>query len=261
MINMSKGFNRLVKIMERLRGPKGCPWDKEQTRKSLKPFLIEEAYEVLESLDEEDPKKIKEELGDLLFQILFHAQIAKEKGEFDINEVINASIKKMVERHPHVFAKGSVKDAREVLINWEEMKRKEKKGGSILEGVPSQLPALLRAHRLQDRAARVGFDWKHVDQVFEKVEEEMAEFKEAFKEKKRKRMEEELGDLLFALVNIARFLEMNPEDALRKTISRFISRFRYIEESIMKQGRSMKGVSIDEMERLWQEAKKKEKGI
>lgn len=258
---MSKGFNRLVKIMERLRGPKGCPWDKEQTRKSLKPFLIEEAYEVLESLDEEDPKKIKEELGDLLFQILFHAQIAKERGEFDISEVIDASIKKMVERHPHVFAKGSVKDAREVLIDWEEMKRKEKKGGSILEGVPSQLPALLRAHRLQDRAARVGFDWEHVDQVFEKVEEEMAEFKEAFKEKKKKRMEEELGDLLFALVNIARFLEMNPEDALRKTISRFISRFRYIEESIIKQGRSMKGVSIDEMERLWQEAKKKEKGI
>lgn len=258
---MSKGFNRLVKIMERLRGPKGCPWDKEQTRESLKPFLIEEAYEVLESLDEEDPKKIKEELGDLLFQILFHAQIAKEKGEFDISEVINASIKKMVERHPHVFAKGSVKDAREVLIDWEEMKRKEKKGGSILEGVPSQLPALLRAHRLQDRAARVGFDWEHVDQVFEKVEEEMAEFKEAFKEKKKKRMEEELGDLLFALVNIARFLEMNPEDALRKTISRFISRFRYIEESIIKQGRSMKGVSIDEMERLWQEAKKKEQGI
>ncbi len=258
---MSKGFNRLVKIMERLRGLKGCPWDKEQTRESLKPFLIEEAYEVLESLDEEDPKKIKEELGDLLFQILFHAQIAKEKEEFDIGEVIDASIKKMVERHPHVFAKGSVKDAREVLIDWEEMKRKEKKGGSILEGVPSQLPALLRAHRLQDRAARVGFDWEHVDQVFEKVEEEMAEFKEAFKEKKKKRMEEELGDLLFALVNIARFLEMNPEDALRKTISRFISRFRYIEESIIKQGRSMKGVSIDEMERLWQEAKKKEKGI
>ncbi len=257
-LNMSKGFNKLVKIMERLRGPKGCPWDKEQTRESLKPFLIEEAYEVLESLDEEDPKKIREELGDLLFQILFHTQIAKERGEFDIDEVISDSIKKMIERHPHVFAKDSVKNTQEVLINWEEMKRKEKKGGSILEGVPSRLPALLRAHRLQDRAARVGFDWEHVDQVFEKVEEEMAEFKEAFKEKKRKRMEEELGDLLFALVNIARFLEMNPEDALRKAISRFISRFGYIEESIIKQGRSMKGVAMDEMERLWQEAKKKE---
>jgi tetrapyrrole methylase family protein/MazG family protein len=262
-------FEDIVKIMERLRGADGCPWDKEQNRKSLKPYLIEESYEVLEAIDEGKPEKIKEELGDLLFQILFHAQISKDMGEFDINDVIEKIHEKMIRRHPHVFksplkegAEGVV-DAKDALAQWEDIKKKEKgyEGRkSVLDGVPKELPSLLMAHRLQDKAARVGFDWEHIDQVFAKVEEEMDEFRKAFSDKNSEEMENELGDLLFALVNIARFIEVNPEDALRKTISRFIKRFHYIEEEIARQGRELKNVSLEEMDKLWDEAKKKENG-
>lgn len=258
---MSKNFDRLVEIMDRLRGEDGCPWDRKQTRESLKPFLIEEAYEVLETIDEKDAKKLKEELGDLLYQILFHARISKENGEFDIEDVLSASIEKMVRRHPHVFGDVKAANAEEVLKQWEAIKKSEKgeERRSILEGVPSHLPALLRAHQLQARAARVGFDWEHADQVFSKVKEEMMEFEEVFRAKDHKRMEDELGDLLFALVNIGRFIEVNPEDALRKSISKFISRFRYIEEELAKQGREWGDVSLGDMEILWQEAKVLEK--
>lgn len=265
---MPDSFTNLVKIMERLRGDNGCPWDKEQTPESLKPFLIEEAYEVLEALDEKDSAKLKEELGDLLYQILFHAQIAKEKGEFDINDILDTSIEKMTRRHPHVFGDKKAKDSKEVLVHWEETKKKERekekgnrKRRSILESVPKELPALLRAHQLQSRAARVGFDWKRIDQVFNKVEEEITEFKEAYRhvnaegKKERERMEDELGDIFFSLVNVARFLEVNPEDALRSAIRRFTSRFSYIEEAALAEGRSISSLSIDEMERLWQAAK------
>lgn len=258
---MPERFAKLVKIMERLRGDNGCPWDKEQTPETLKPFLIEEAYEVLEALDEKDSRKLKEELGDLLYQILFHAQMAKEKGEFDINDILEASIEKMTRRHPHVFGDKKAKDSKEVLVHWEETKKKEmanKHRRSILEGVPKELPALLRAHQLQSRAARVGFDWKRIDQVFEKVEEEISEFKEAYRKKERERMEDELGDIFFSLVNIARFLDVNPEDALRSAIRRFTSRFSYIEEAVAGEGRSISSLTIDEMERLWQRAKKME---
>lgn len=260
-------FEDLVKIMERLRGDDGCPWDKEQNRKSLKPYLIEESYEVLEAIDEGKPEKIKEELGDLLFQILFHAQISKDMGEFDINNVIEKIHEKMIRRHPHVFKsplrKGAegVVGARDALAQWEDIKSKEKgyEGRkSVLDGVPKELPSLLMAHRLQDKAARVGFDWEHIDQVFAKVEEEMDEFRKAFSDKNTDEMENELGDLLFALVNIARFIEVNPEDALRKTISRFIKRFHYIEEEIARQGRELKNVSLEEMDKIWDEAKEKE---
>ncbi len=258
---MSKNFDRLVEIMGRLRGEDGCPWDRKQTRESLKPYLIEEAYEVLEAIDEKDAKKLREELGDLLYQILFHAQISKEGGEFDIEDILTTSSEKMVRRHPHVFGDVKAENAEEVLRQWEAIKKTEKgeERKSIMEGVPAHLPALLRAHQLQARAARVGFDWEHVDQVFSKVKEEMTEFEEAFRSKDRQEMESELGDLLFALVNIGRFIEVNPEDALRKSISRFISRFRYIEEEIAKQGWEWGEVSLEEMEMLWQEAKRLEK--
>lgn len=253
---MPDRFAKLVKIMERLRGDDGCPWDKEQTPESLKPFLIEEAYEVIEALDEKDSAKLKEELGDLLYQILFHAQIAKEKGEFDINGILDASIEKMTRRHPHVFGDKKARDSKEVLVHWEETKKKEKRNRkSVLEGVPKELPALLRAHQLQSRAARVGFDWKKIDQVFDKVEEEISEFKEAYRNKERERMEDELGDIFFSLVNVARFLEVNPEDALRSAIGRFITRFSYIEEVAAAEGRSLSSLTIDEMERLWNKAK------
>lgn len=258
---MSRNFDRLVEIMERLRGEQGCPWDRKQTKDSLKPYLIEEAYEVLEALEEKDPLKLKEELGDLLYQILFHAQISKEEGEFDIEDILTAGSEKMVRRHPHVFGDKKAEDADEVLRQWEAIKKIEKgeERKSILEGVPPHLPALLRAHQLQARAARVGFDWEHADQVFSKVIEEMKEFEEAFRAKDRRGMEDELGDLLFALVNIGRFIEVNPEDALRKSISRFISRFRHIEEEIARQGKEWADVSLEEMEMLWQEAKGIEK--
>lgn len=255
-------FDRLIDIMDRLRGNEGCPWDLEQTRESLKPFLIEETYEVLEALDEDNPEKIKEELGDLLYQIIFHARIASEKGEFNIYDVIAKIHDKMIRRHPHVFAEEKAENSEKVLKRWEEIKRSEENNigrKSVLDGVPNELPSLLRAHRLQERASRVGFDWEHIDQVFEKVEEEMEEFKIAFSQKKIMEMENELGDLLFALVNIARFIEVNPEDALRKTISRFIKRFRYIEDEISKEGRDIKEVSLEEMDSIWEKAKEIER--
>jgi len=246
--------------MARLRGPAGCPWDREQTPESLKPFLVEECYEVIEALDEGSPDKVKEELGDLLFQIIFHARIAEEQGTFTIQDVISAIVDKMTRRHPHVFGEEKVSTSGEVLANWEEIKKKEKahqERTSILDGVPQGMPALLRAHGIQKRAARVGFDWNELDEALPKLDEEIAEFKESLKTKDATAIEDELGDIFFMLVNISRFLEINPEDALRKTISKFIHRFRYIEENAAEAGRSLKEMTLDEMEKLWQEAKKK----
>jgi tetrapyrrole methylase family protein/MazG family protein len=252
-------FQGLLKIMERLRDEKGCPWDKEQTRESLKPFILEEAYELVEAIDKGDPETIKEELGDLLFQIVFQCQIAKEKKEFGIFDVIAKIGKKMIARHPHVFGKADYKTTDEVLSHWEEQKRREGKLRiSILEGVPETLPSLLRAHRLQDRAARVGFDWPKIEDVFKKLNEEIMEFKKALEEKRRNKIEDELGDLLFMLVNVSRFIGINPEDALRKTIAKFISRFRYIEMSAADQGRKLSHMTLEEMDKLWEEAKRSE---
>jgi tetrapyrrole methylase family protein/MazG family protein len=254
-------FQKLLDIMSSLRSENGCPWDKEQTRESLKPFLIEETYEVLEALDEGDPQKIKEELGDLLFQIVFHCQLAKERGEFDMNDVIKNISDKMIARHPHVFAKDSIKQkietSEEVLRQWEERKREEGKlRESILEGIPKELPSLLRAQRLQARAAKVGFDWKRVEDVMEKLDEELKEFRAALKSKSQKEIEDELGDVFFVLVNISRFVGVNPDDALRKTISKFISRFRYIEMKAADAGKSLSDMTLEEMDALWDEAKK-----
>jgi tetrapyrrole methylase family protein/MazG family protein len=257
---MGNNFQALVDLMAKLRGPDGCPWDRKQTTESLKPFLIEECYEVMDALDEGDPDKTKEELGDLLFQIMFHARIAEEQGRFTIEDVIAANIEKMVRRHPHVFGDAQLSTDREVLANWEEIKKKEKgyeERKSVLEGVPRHLPSLLRAHSLQERAARVGFDWNHIDAALPKLDEEMAEFKASLKQKDAVGIEEELGDIFFMLVNISRFLGVNPEEALRKTISKFIHRFRYIEEHAADAGRSLNDMTLDEMEQLWQESKGK----
>lgn len=252
-------FERLVGIMARLRGEGGCPWDREQTRESLRPFVLEEAYEVLEALDEENVEKLKEELGDLLLQVVFHAQVASERGEFTIAEVLTIIADKLVRRHPHVFGEATASTAKEVLHNWERLKRNERreKAGkaSALEGVPKELPALLRAHRLQDKTSRVGFDWKETGEVFTKVEEELAELKAAARTANPQRIEEELGDLLFALVNLSRFLQVNPEDALRKAIARFIARFHYMEEAMAERGKDLAEASLEEMDALWEEAK------
>lgn len=255
-------FAGLTQIMERLRGEKGCPWDREQTHESLKPFLIEEAYEVLEAMEANDGEKFQEELGDLLFQIIFHAQISAEQGAFTMEQLLEKISQKMIRRHPHVFSNAAVADAQEVLFNWEEIKRKEKggnKAGSALDGIPRELPALLHAHRLQDRASRLGFDWPDAEGAYGKVEEEMTELKSALEKGDRRQMEEELGDLLFSLVNIARFIEVNPEEALRRAIARFIQRFHHIEEGFKEQGREIQKGDMEEMERLWQEAKERER--
>jgi tetrapyrrole methylase family protein/MazG family protein len=251
-------FQELLKIMEALRSEKGCPWDKEQTRESLKPFIVEEAYELIEAIDESDPEKIKEELGDLLFQIVFQCQIAKENNEFKVSDVIEKISKKMIARHPHVFGKADYKTADEVLLHWEEQKKLEgKMRESILEGIPKTLPSLLRAHRLQKRAAGVGFDWEKVEDVLKKLDEELKEFKEALKTKKQDEIEDELGDIFFMLVNISRFIGVNPEDALRKTISKFIHRFRYIEMNAAEQGKKLSDMTLNEMDSLWDESKGK----
>ena len=242
--------------MEALRSEKGCPWDKEQTRESLKPFIVEEAYELIEAIDESDPEKIKEELGDLLFQIVFQCQIAKENNEFKISDVIEKISKKMIARHPHVFGGADYKTTDEVIKHWEEQKKLEGKlRESILEGVPKTLPSLLRAHRLQKRAAGVGFDWEKIGDVLRKLDEELKEFKGALETKRQDEIEDELGDIFFMLVNVSRFIGVNPEDALRKTISKFIRRFRYIEMNAAEQGKRLSDMTLPEMDRLWDEAK------
>lgn len=253
-------IEKLESLMARLRAPGGCPWDREQTMESLVPFIIEEAYEVVSAIDSKDTVDIKEEAGDLLFQIIFLSRIAEEAGKFDLADVIDTSHEKMVRRHPHVFGGSKADTSEEVLKRWAEIKKEEKKARKTedegyLAGVPEVLPALLRAHKISQKAAKVGFDWKNINEVMDKLDEETGEFKKAVKEKDTLAMEEELGDMLFTMVNIGRFLEVNPEDALRKTIGKFITRFHHIERSINERGADLSSTPIEEMERLWQEAK------
>ena len=251
-------ISELVRIMAVLRADNGCPWDREQTPESLKPFIVEEAYEVLEAIDEHDSVAVREELGDLLFQIIFQCQIASERGEFTLADVIEKIAEKMISRHPHVFGDVKLKTSDEVIAGWDEQKKKEgKQRDSILEGVPKTLPALLQAQKLQARASKVGFDWERLDDVLHKLDEEIEEFKAAFNENKIDAIEDELGDILFMLVNIARFIGVNPEDALRKTISKFISRFRHIEMTAKEQCRNLSDMTLEEMDVIWDEAKKK----
>jgi tetrapyrrole methylase family protein/MazG family protein len=259
-MSIQEDFQKLIDIMSQLRSEKGCPWDKEQTRESLKPFLIEETYEVLEAIDENNPEKIKEELGDLLFQIIFHCQIAKERNEFNIDDVIKKITEKMIARHPHVFGEEKINTSEEVLRQWEKRKKEEGKlKESLLEGIPKDMPALIRAQRLQARAAKVGFDWKRIEDVLEKLDEELVEFRNALKDKEQEKIEDELGDLFFVLVNVSRFVGVNPEDALRKTISKFISRFRYIEMKAAELGMHLSDMTLQDMDALWEEAKKQRK--
>jgi tetrapyrrole methylase family protein/MazG family protein len=255
-----KGFADLVAIMARLRGKDGCPWDRRQTKEDLKPFLIEETYEILEALDKGDDQGLQEELGDLLFHIIFMARIAEEEGAFDINDVILGIAEKMRRRHPHVFEGAEVSDAHEVEANWAKLKAAEKPSGSLMQGLPLHLPALMRAFRLTQRASHVGFDWEHTDQVWAKLEEELKEFQQALREERKEALQEELGDILFTLVNLARFVGVDPEDALRRTTNKFAQRFTYIEQRLQKQGKTPQEVSLAEMDALWEQSKGKKGG-
>jgi MazG family protein len=241
--------------MKRLRGENGCPWDHEQTHESLKPYLLEETYEVLEAIDKQDDSELTEELGDLLLQIVFHAQIASENRKFDIDDVARKIVEKLKRRHPHVFGKTKVGGSEEVLKNWEEIKKDEGKL-SVLAGVPEHLPALLKARRVQEKSKRVGFDWDNIDGAFKKILEEVNELKEAAAEMNKKRTEEEFGDILFSLVNVSRFLGIDAESSLRKTINKFKKRFQYIESAVKKMGdKQLNNYSIHELDELWEEAK------
>lgn len=254
------GFGRIMEIMRRLRGPGGCPWDAEQTHESLKRYLLEEAYEVIEAIDAGSPEMLREELGDLLLQPIFHAVVAEERGAFAMTDVLESLADKLVSRHPHVFGDQVVRTSDEQIENWERIKQKEKaqERRSALAGVPAHLPALMRAQKVTEKASRVGFDWTRVDEVHAKVMEELAEFEEAMATGKQERMEAELGDLLFAIVNLGRFLALNPEEALRKTIERFARRFSHIEETLHSRGVTLKNASLADMEALWEEAKGRE---
>lgn len=259
---MSKAYQKLIKVMERLRSDQGCPWDREQTRETLKPFLIEETYEVIEAIDNKDPENLKEELGDLFFQVAFHAQIAKEREEFDIEDVLNALVDKMVRRHPHVFGKDRAGTAQQALSRWEKLKNQEeknKKRKSVLDGVPKHLPGLLRANQLQGRAARVGFDWPNIKPVWKKVKEELKELQESVQENDPESIEAEFGDLLFSLVNLSRYLKIDSEGALRKANQRFSFRFQFIENKAVKMNQSLSELSLKELDQWWEEAKRKER--
>jgi len=260
MLSDQVRFEELIAIMKRLRGPGGCPWDAEQTHESLMRYLLEETCEVIEAVDTQSLDHLKEELGDLLLQPVFHAAIAEEAGSFTINDVIRTLCEKLVRRHPHVFGDLQIADSAAQVENWEQIKKNEKKAGrsSALSGVPPHLPALLKAQKVTEKAARVGFDWEHVDQVMAKVLEELHEFEEAMSAGDNRHMEAELGDLLFAIVNLGRFLSINPEEALRKTISRFQTRFQHVEDRLHAQGKQMSTTSLAEMDGLWEEAKKQE---
>jgi MazG family protein len=255
-------FARLVEIMAQLRAPGGCPWDREQNFDTIKPYLLEEAYEVMDAIDTRDWDGLAEELGDLLLQPVFFAQMAAEEGRFTIADSLNAINQKLVRRHPHVFATGDAKTADDVKRRWDEIKAEEKAGGSespkgLLEGVSRSTPALVEAQQIASRAAGVGFDWENVDQVFDKLEEETRELHEARNapEPDREAMEGEIGDLLFVIVNIARFLKVDPEQALRKTNAKFRRRFAHVENGLAAQGKSTRDATIAEMESLWQNAK------
>jgi MazG family protein len=271
---MSATFNDLIALMDRLRSPTGCPWDREQNYGTLAPMILEEAYEAFEAVEEAQagrPAELRDELGDLLFQIVFYAQVAKENGDFTIDDVTNAIHTKMVRRHPHVFGEVKADDSATVLLNWEQMKAEERRAAgksddkktSILDGVSSKAPALMEAHQLSTKAARVGFDWKSVDDIFAKLHEEIEELREAIHSHKETpdeethgRVREELGDLLFAATNIARHMHVEPESALKLTNRKFRRRFNYIEETLHERNQPFDQTSIDELESLWQEAKK-----
>ncbi|MCP4675211.1 MAG: nucleoside triphosphate pyrophosphohydrolase [Deltaproteobacteria bacterium] len=253
--SIPEAFLELVDIIHRLRAPGGCPWDREQTAESLKPFVIEETYEVIDAIDQGQPGEICEELGDLLLQIVLQAEIAAEQGRFTIEDVVRGISLKLVNRHPHVFGETSVKNTREVLANWEQIKKKEKAGRGLFEGIPKQLPALQRAARTGEKAARVGFDWPDVDGVHDKVKEELAELEEAVASGDSDAVESELGDLLFSVAQWARHLGHHPEEALRSCCARFVRRFGVMEQGLSEAGLSFEDADIEALEQFWRRAK------
>jgi len=257
-------FERLLEIMSRLRGPAGCPWDREQTRTSLKPFLIEEAYEVLEAIESGRPSALEEELGDLLFQVVFHAQLAAERGEFAMADVLERLVAKMTTRHPHVFGDASVGTPGEALAQWEAIKQREAREAgtprSVIDGVPRALPSLVRAQRITSKAARVNFDWPSASAAWTKVEEECREVAAALAAGDRDRTEEELGDVLFSVVNVARLSSVDAEEALQGAIEKFRRRFTEMESGLLAAGRPIGEVSQEELERSWEAVKAQERG-
>jgi tetrapyrrole methylase family protein/MazG family protein len=262
-MDKKSNFEELVDVMKRLRAPEGCPWDREQTHDSLKPYMLEEAYEALEAIDLRDDDELCKELGDVLLQVVFHAQIADEEQRFSIDDVAGSIVEKLVRRHPHVFGDVQVKDAKNVLENWEEIKKQERRDAgqqqpSHLDGIPKSLPALMRAQRVQSRAARQGFDWPNAEGALDKVEEEFAELRQAQSDQSTEAIEDEFGDLLFSVVNTARFLQINPEDALRRSVDKFERRFRAIESELNKSNRSMRDTALSELDELWDEIKRRE---
>ena len=258
MLKDKYSFEDLVDIMALLRSENGCPWDREQTHDSLGKYLIEETYEVLEVIENKDKVKLCEELGDLLLQIVFHAQISKENGEFYITDVISTICRKLITRHTHVFGDAKADTADEVVGNWEEIKKKEKGIESqtgVLKDVPSNLPALMRSYKVQQKAAQVGFDWDKIEDVIAKVDEEILELKDVYKSKNVERITDEMGDVFFALVNLSRFLKVQPELALTGTINKFIKRFEYIERESVKASKNLTDMSLADMDELWNKAK------
>ena len=264
---MSKNFDELIDVMARLRAPGGCPWDREQTYESLAPYLLEEAFESFDAIQdasEGKPENLREELGDLLLQIIFHSQIAEELGDFTIEDVCAGITKKMVLRHPHVFGDKKFDTATDVLNNWDELKKaereitkkEEKPKTSILDEVPLAFPALIEANKLTKRAAKVGFDWENVEQIFDKLNEEVDELKAEISRSESDKIEEEVGDLLFVIVNLARKLDVDSETALKKTNRKFRRRFSFIESELKKQAKSFEESNLEEMDALWNEAKK-----
>ena len=260
---MSVDIQKLVDVMSKLRAPDGCPWDREQDHDTLKRFLVEESYEVIEAIENKDYEHLKEELGDLLLQVIFHAEVADEKKLFNIQDVIDGIYEKLVRRHPHVFKDALVHSSRDVEVQWEDIKRKEKKGQnkdgqerSAIDGVPLAMPTTLQAVRLTEKAGRVGFDWENYSQVVDKIDEELAELKESLVSKDKKEIEHELGDLLFAVCNLSRHLSMDPEEVHRKALVRFRLRFKMMEKLSADRGLVFKELSLNEQEKLWVEAKK-----
>lgn len=247
---------KLKDIASDLRAENGCAWDRKQTFTSLKPYLIEEAYEVYDAIDNNDPEHLKEELGDLLYQIYAHSQIASEMGLFDIDDVADGIVTKLIRRHPHVFGDEKITDSDKVKERWEAIKKTEKsERESILDGIPSHLPALIKAHRVQEKVSHVGFDWEKAEDAAAKIDEELDEFREALASGNSDKITEEAGDVLFSIVNVMRLAGIDSEDALRKTIKKFINRFKYLEKETVKSGRSIDKINIVEMEKLWQQAK------
>ena len=256
-----RSFDDLVQLMTRLRGPDGCPWDRKQTLPDLKPYVIEEAYEVVDAIDRDDRASLLEEIGDFLLEAVFIAEVTREEGTFDIYDSITAIHDKLVRRHPHVFGDVEAKDAEQVLVNWEKLKSEERKAEnkSVLSGVPRSLPALLKASRLTEKAARVGFDWRRTEDVFDKLDEEMGELREAVAAGDANSIHDEIGDLLFTIANIARKVGVNAEEALQSTNRKFMSRFESMESRVHERGQNLDQLELEEMDRLWDEAKAAER--